>query len=601
MSDVIVKVGGEGGTDSPTTAGEFIAQSAIREGIAIFTLRTFPAEIKGGLATYQIRLSDQPVISQGDRPDVLFCMNQEAYDSLFDELRPDGGVLVYDSDSVHLDKIKNDKRIYYGVPMQSIAEEQLGERRTKNMVLLGVLSQLFGLGRETLKGCVSDKYGKRGEQLVALNHSAIDTGATYAAEHLKKIDPFVIEGDTASVDQPKLIVDGSQAVGMGAAAAGLQVYCGYPITPASDIMHWLASELPKFNGTVIQVEDEIAALGACLGASFAGAKTMTATSGPGLSLMVEELGLASMAELPVVLVDVQRGGPSTGLPTKCENGDLNLAVYGAHGDAPRVVLAPANIEDCFWDTITAFNLAEKYQTPVILLSDQSMAMRAEAMPIPDLSTVRLVARKSLAAGEQPGDFRRYKLAPDGVSTVALPGHGHNAYHTITGLSHDEHGNPSTNNGPLSAAFMEKRYHKLEATRREPGLHRVYGPERAPLGVISWGSNEGAVREAVIRLAAEGLEVRQLHLRLVAPLPVEVITEFAATVDKLVVCELNFSGQLSGMIRAETMLRTTLINKYDGVPFKPGEVAEALRAHMPAEAKALAEVATAAPARAKESK
>jgi len=315
--------------------------------------------------------------------------------------------------------------------------------------------------------------------------------------------------------------------------------------------------------------------------------------------MVEEIGLAVMAEVPVVIVDVQRGGPSTGLPTKCESGDLNLAVLGAHGDAPRIVLAPANIEDCYYDTIGAFNLAEKYQTPVILLSDQSMAMRAQAMDMPDVKAVKLETRKLVPRGEKPTEYKRYKITPDGISTIALPGEGHNTFYTVTGLAHDEFGSPATNNGPLSGAFMEKRERKLQAARHESGWHRLSGPERAPLGVISWGSIEGSVAEAVERLALEGIAIRHLHLRMLSPLPVEVIEAFAASVDKLVVCELNFSGQLNRLIRAEMQLRTSLIRKYDGVPFRPTEVVDALRGELPPEVAALREAAV--PVKAKAAK
>lgn len=579
MADFIVKVGGEGGTDSPTTAGEFLASSAIREGNAIFTMRTFPAEIKGGLATYQIRLSDQVCPSQGDRPDVLFCMNQESYDALFDELEPNGGVLVYDSDSVTLDRVADDQHVYYAVPMQSIAESQIGERRTKNMVLLGAFSELFGMPLDTLKACVQDKYGKRGADLVELNHRALETGAEYARDNLAKVDPFRMESRRDAANRRLMIIDGSQAIGMGAVAAQLDVFAGYPITPATDVMQFLAGYLPRFGGRVIQVEDEIASLGACLGASFAGAKSMTATSGPGLSLMVEMIGLAVMAELPCVIVDAQRGGPSTGLPTKCENGDLNLAVYGAHGDAPKIVLAPANIGDCLTDTIEAFNLAERYQTPVILLSDQSMAMRAQAVEVPDVTKIKLAKRKTVSRNYSDPDYKRYEITKDGLSAIALPGRGHHTYYTITGLSHDEKGNPATNNGPLSVAMMQKRERKLEPARREPGWSRTYGPETAEVGVISWGSCEGAVSEAIGRLTADGYSVRQLHLRMLSPLPVEEIAAFAQTVEKLVVVELNMSGQLNKMVRAETELKTVLVNKYDGIPFKPREVVAALEPHL----------------------
>ena len=573
MSDFVVKVGGEAGTDSPTTAGEFITLSAIRDGNAVFTLRTLPAEIKGGMATYQVRLSDGAVVSQGDGPDVLCCMNQESYDRLLEELPASGGVLVYDSDSIELDDRAQKCAQCYGVPMSSIAADEVKERRTKNMVLLGAFAGLFDLQLETLKRCVEDKYGKRGEKLVAVNHAGLDAGFRYVTEHLEKDDPYRFAPNPELAGRRRMVVDGSEAVAMGAAAAGCRVYAGYPITPASDIMHWLAKHLPKLGGTVIQTEDEIAGLGACLGASYAGAKTMTATSGPGLALMVEMIGLAVMTELPVVIVDAQRGGPSTGLPTKCESGDLNLAVYGGHGDAPRIVVAPANINDCLYDTLGAFNLAEKYQTPVILLSDQSMAMRAQALEPPEEADLTRVER--LLAVHEGEAYSRYKFTEDGISPISLPGTHDGAFYTITGLAHDEHGAPATNDGPLAAAMMDKRHRKLQAARLEQGWCRTHGPETARTGIISWGSIEGSVQEAVERLNARGGSVRMLHLRMLSPLPVETLEAFAESVDDVVVCELNFSGQLYRMIRAETDLKPRLIHKYDGVPFTPVQVVEAL--------------------------
>lgn len=574
MADLIVKVGGEGGTDSPTTAGEFITLTAIREGNAVFTLRTLPAEIKGGLATYQTRMSDADVVSQGDGPDVLCCMNQESFDELHGELPASGGVLVYDTDSVHLNDRVNGGTTLYGVPMSSIANDEVKERRTKNMVLLGALAELFGLPMETLKQCVAGKYGRRSPDLVQLNHSALDAGAAFVAANLTKSDPFRFASNPERAKAQRMVVDGSEAVAMGAAVAQCELYAGYPITPASDIMHWLANHLPKFGGTVIQTEDEIAALGVCLGASFAGRKSMTATSGPGLALMVEMIGLAVMTELPVVIVDAMRGGPSTGLPTKCESGDLNLAVYGAHGDAPRIVVAPANIRDCLYDTAAAFSLAEKYQTPVLVLSDQSMAMRTQAIAPPDLTQIR-VERRLLQTKFDP-NYKRYRTTKDNVSPVVLPGQGIPSFYTLTGLAHDEYGHPATNDGALGARMMDRRARKIARAAREPGWSRTHGPDTAELGVISWGSIEGSVVEAVDRLCAEGKSVRCLHLRMLSPLPADEIAAFAATVKKVVVCELNQSGQLNRMIRSECLIPTSLVNKYDGVPYTPSQVVEALR-------------------------
>jgi 2-oxoglutarate ferredoxin oxidoreductase subunit alpha len=359
---------------------------------------------------------------------------------------------------------------------------------------------------------MQQRYGKRQKQM-ELNVKALQAGYEYARAHLP-VDSYRLTGIRATEDI-RMVLSGNDAITLGALAAGLQYFAGYPITPASDIMENLAKQLPRFGGVLVQMEDEIASICSCVGASFAGCKCMTATSGPGLALMVEGLGLATMDEAPVVVVDVQRGGPSTGLPTKVEQSDLDLAVYGGHGDAPRIVLAPTTVEDLFWGTIDAFNLAEKYQTPVILMSDQHLSHRQEAISVPDLDAVRLVNRLT-PTDEDLLDYKRYELTETGVSPQAIPG-VHDAPWVATGLEHNEHAHISYVPG-IHVKMLDKRAAKVARAASEPRAVVRIGDPTASLGIIGWGSSAGAITEAVTRLSGQGIRAQGLVSRLIFPVP-----------------------------------------------------------------------------------
>jgi 2-oxoglutarate ferredoxin oxidoreductase subunit alpha len=367
-------------------------------------------------------------------------------------------------------------------------------------------------------------------------------------------------------------MSGNDAIVAGALLAGCRFYAGYPITPASDIMEALARELPKVGGVFLQAEDEIAAAAAMVGAAYAGAKAMTATSGPGLSLMVEVLGLASMAELPCVVVDAQRAGPSTGMPTKMEQGDLNLALWGGHGDVPRIVVAPGSVEDCFYQTIRAFNLAEKYQTPVILLTDQSLAHRTQTMLEPDISKIEIVDR--LRAEAPNGGFKRFAITETGVSPIAIPGTPHTMY-VAPGLEHDEYAHPRYD--PQTHNIMtEKRFRKLQtAARVDAGPVERSGVADPVIGVIGWGSSEGPVREAIERAVAAGYKVAALYPKVISPLPREEVGAFIDSVERVLVPEANYLGQFANYLAATFGIKPVRVNKYGGIPFTTQEIFRAI--------------------------
>jgi len=303
-----------------------------------------------------------------------------------------------------------------------------------------------------------------------------------------------------------------------------------------------------------------------IGASYAGTKAMTATSGPGFSLMMELLGLATMVEIPIVVLDAQRAGPSTGMPTKTEQADLMTAIYGGHGEAPRVVLAPANVKDCFYGIIKAFNIAEKYQIPVIMLTDQSLSHRTQTYTKPKVDVLEIVNRLQ---PQTNGPYQRFAFTETGVSPMAIPGNAGTTY-VSTGLEHDESGKP--NYTPVNHFRMtQKRHKKLEAIAKEKGFTRRFGDEHARVGIISWGSTEGSIEEALGKASKAGFEVKALQLKMVNPLPDQDIREFLADLKHVIVPELNYTGQLAMLLRARYLVPTIQLNKVAGVPFTPEDI------------------------------
>ncbi|MBF0217971.1 MAG: 2-oxoacid:acceptor oxidoreductase subunit alpha [Gammaproteobacteria bacterium] len=557
--DLIIRVAGEGGEGIIST-GDFIAAACARAGLEIYTFKTFPAEIKGGYAMYQTRISDQHIYNQGDTFDVFCAFNGEAYELNRHLLTP-GTAFVYDSPG-DFEPDLPEGVIAYPVPMSEIAKK-LGEKRAKNMVALGALSQLFNINETTLKRVLSDKFGRKGEALLAKNLQAFDLGKEHATT-LEKSDRWRVADAREAKDV--IIISGNEAVGLGAILGKLDFFSAYPITPATEVAKYVAKQIPKIGGTLIQAEDEIASISQVLGASYAGKKAMTATSGPGLALMSEMLGMSAMSETPVLVVDVQRGGPSTGLPTKHEQSDLFLAIHGGHGDAPRIVLAVENVKDCIEMTVESLNLAEQYQTPVILLSDGSLAFSTQTVPAPKADEFTLVNRKRW---DGSGEYKRYELTPDLISPMADPG-TEGAMHIATGLEHGETGAPRYT-ADNHETMHRKRFNKIKPIVDNYRVAEVDGEGNADIGVIAWGSTIGVVREALTRLRAKGFKVKGLYPKLLWPLQVAQIEAFAASCQRVIVPEVNYQGQLSHFLRAETNLKPIPYTICGGLPFTPAMI------------------------------
>jgi len=586
--DFVVRIGGEGG-EGVISCGELFAQAAARTEYHVFTYITYPAEVRGGYSMIQIRIRDWTIYSMGGSADFVVVFDQRAYDRSIQYLKP-GGCVIYDPDRVTTGSVKGGR--LFPVPLDRIAEESAGGRRGKNVVALGVLGQLFGIERETLEQLLQDRFAPKGKAVMDINLKALSAG--YDAGEAAGLSCPVRLGKSAPEKARYMMMSGNEAIALGALAAGCRFVAGYPITPATPIFETMTRLMPRVGGRAIQMEDEIASVSACIGASFSGVKAMTPTSGPGLQLMGEQLNLASMLELPLVLVNVQRGGPSTGLPTKTEQSDLKFAIYGTAGESPRAILAPSGVEDCFYQTIRAFNIAERYQMPVILLSDQSIGYRKATVQVPDLSNMSTVdasvpcesivvpypARIQIANRVEPApddlaQYTRFKDTEDGVSPIARPGTKGGQY-LATGLEHTETGLP--NYSPENHAKMtRKRFKKLRRLSRdlEKNPPEYYGPERAKIGIIGWGSTEGAIREARYMAEEKGIPVRHLHPKVVSPLPDRRIEHFLSELSQVIVVEENYTGQFAHFVKGRFGVRPIEVHKCEGVPITPQEILTAV--------------------------
>jgi 2-oxoglutarate/2-oxoacid ferredoxin oxidoreductase subunit alpha len=535
---------GSGG-DGAVAAGDILSMTCAREGLNIIKTEAYGPQIRGGESSCTVRISSAPIFAQADFLDALVVFSWADFARFRTELvLGDDAVVLHDSDDPVPDEIASSRGLnVVSIPFTKLARE-VGAPNGKNILSLGVVSAVFGLPADALRSAIESRFKKKTAAVIEANLKAFDAGV--AAGDALAIGDHRLQYNRST---PKLMMAGNEASAVAAIDAGCRFFAGYPITPSSEILHFMAEWLPKLGGTCLQTEDELAAMGAVVGGSFAGVKSMTATSGPGLSLMSEMMGLASMAEVPAVIVNVQRGGPSTGLPTKSEQSDLMHAVYGGHGDMPRVVIAPVDVEDSYHATVEAFNIAEEFQLPVIVLTDQSIAQRRETLAADSLT--HEVVERRLATPDELKEYKRYRITPDGVSPMSVPGMVGGMYQT-NGLEHDEYGRPSSM-FVMHEEMNAKRYRKLDGVARKYRSFRRYGPEKADLGMICYGSSMGPVREAIERLNAEGLRVAGFVPRLIMPLPVHDVEKFLADCENILVAELSYSAQLYHYLRTQVDL------------------------------------------------
>jgi 2-oxoglutarate ferredoxin oxidoreductase subunit alpha len=563
------KVGGQQGEGIEST-GEIFSIALNRLGYYLYGYRHFSSRIKGGHTNNKIRVSTTPVRSIADDLDILVAFDQESIDFNFHELR-DGGIVIADA-KFNPTIPESEGVTLYAVPFTDIATN-LGTSLMKNMVAVGASSAVLDLDINVFQEVVQEIFGRKGQQVVDKNMEAIRAGAQYMKEQLG--DRMQTMKLAKADGKKRMFMIGNDAIALGALAGGARFMAAYPITPASEIMEYLIKKLPELGGAVIQTEDEIAACTMAIGANYAGARAFTASAGPGLSLMMESIGLAGMTETPLVIVDTQRGGPSTGLPTKQEQSDLLAMIYGTHGEIPKIVMAPSTVEEAFYDMIEAFNLAEEYQCPVIFLSDLQLSLGKQTVEPLEYDKIE-IRRGKLVTGELPplekkDDFKRYEITEDGISPRVLPGVP-NGIHHVTGVEHAESGRPSEVAGNRKAQ-MEKRLRKLKHIQFKTPVHKNVKHEEADLLIVGFLSTRGAIEEAIERLEQDGVKVNHAHIRLLHPFPTEEVLPLVEAAKKVVVVEQNATGQLANILKMNVGHAEKIVSvlKYDGNPFLPNEV------------------------------
>ena len=583
INEVVIRIAGNS-QDGIQAIGGFLARLAGRSEQEVMTFMTIPATISGGASIFQVRMGSGEVLSSGDDADILLAFYQHSYEDHLSSLKK-GGIVLYDSDHVQPKPELQGDYHHVGVPISGLTVEAIGgtaKDKGKNIYALGLIAKMFDLNIPKLEKLLGERFTGKDPSILNNALAAFHAGYSHSLGNILETFKFV---DAQKKDGTQVVMNGNEAIGYGLIAAGVRFGAGYPITPWSDIMELLRRELPKYGGSFIQTEDEIAAISMAIGASYAGRVAVTGSSGPGISLKTEALGWAVMAEMPLVIIDVQRGGPSTGMPTNIEQSDLNICCFGGHGDSPRVVIAPANVEDCFYMSIEAVNIARKYSVPVILLSDQGIATRIEAFVEPKLEKIC----QDISPDFTPvADHKPYDLsAKDGITTHVAPGTKilSGKYPIATGLEHDELGHP-TGSPKLHMLMTAKRRKKLQALAATLPVPKVYGPPEGNVLLVGWGSTEGPIKEAVDRARAVGDSVSSLHLRHINPLPNGLENIFAGF-NHILVVEMNDEGlygfgQLGQILRARYCdPKIQGINKTDGLTWKVKEILERAKTNVAA--------------------
>lgn len=571
IRDAVIRLAGNS-QDGIQSAGAFLARLAGRSSQDVMTYMTIPSTISGGPSIFQVRIGSGEVLSAGDEADFLVAFYQHSYEDHIGFLR-EGGVLLYDSDNVQPD-LEDKRFVYVGVPITGLTIEALGgsaKDKGKNIFVLGLIAKIFHLDVEKLKKLITERFRGKSDDVVNTALMAFQAGFAYPVGnvltrlyHFEPVEP---------TGRAQITMDGNQALAYGLIAAGVRYGAGYPITPWSSIMEILRSELPKYGGLFVQAEDELGAVSMALGFSYAGNLAVTGSAGPGISLKSEAIGWASMAEIPLLVINVQRGGPSTGLPTNVEQSDLYQAIYGGHGDSPRVVLAAATVEDCFYIALEAARIARKYSTPVFILSDTSLATRIEAFDEPDLPSLMQDPKPDLTP--RPEGYKPYALGK--ITHHAPPGTrmADGKYPVVTGLEHDELGHP-TGSPKLHIAMTAKRREKLQELAAEIPPPEVHGDAGGDVLLVGWGSTYGPIHEAVNSARSRGETLAAIHFRHLNPLP-NGLEKIFANYKRIVVVEMNDQG-LYGQGQLATILRARYcdpkiqsLTKTDGLTFRVREI------------------------------
>ena len=574
--ELVIKICGSAG-DGSISATEILNRAASLMGYHIMNFDSYPAEIRGfGKSCGHTRICRDAVLTPGSKADCLVSLNDQHAITELEHLSRNC-VIIYDSKPP--DYLEEDQAIAgfiepgmigYGVPLRELSTMAVKSSRSRNIVALGIISGIFNMAPGCFEQALLMRFARKPKELKEVNLEAFRLGYQFAREKLVKADPIDFANQQLQTDSSRIIISGNAAAARACLDAKITLYAGYPITPATKIMEILAKELPRQGGSVIQTEDEISAIGHITGAGFAGKRAVTATSGPGMCLMTEMLNLAVMAEIPLVLINSQRGGPSTGLPTKTEQSDLNLAVLGASGDSPRPVLAPGTVEECYTVIRAAFDIAEQFQTPVIVLLDFFLSNRLEDAAVTSAPVDWLNA---ITTPEPETPYLRFKITPNGISPRTVPGMK-NGLHTITGLEHDERGRPNYEMDN-HRKMTEKRYAKMTLLKScwKTPIPTAQGPVDA--GLIAWGSTRGAAMEALAMLKARNINAAGWFPVLLNPLNTDSLTTFSNQCQRLYVAEMNHTGQFAAMVEAAVKRDVHRITGLYAKPMPPEDIASAI--------------------------
>jgi len=586
--DIVIEICGSAG-DGTISSGEILSRFMSSQGFEIMSFDSYPSEIRGfGKCVAHSRISNNKVLSPGRYTDILIALNNAHSISQLHTLRETGIVIFDNKPPNYLEEDQSiagwiePGMISYGIPLLNLSQKASGSARGRNMVALGALAAIFDIDGEKMKSAIHNRYAKKSQVVIDSNINSFVEGFKWAKKHVTKVDNYSFGRTRLKAPrEKKAIINGNQAVAQAALDSGLHLYAGYPITPATKIMEIVSKELPKKGGVMVQTEDEISAIGHVIGAGYAGKRAMTATSGPGFCLMSELANLAVMAEVPAVLVNSQRGGPSTGLPTRNEQSDLNIALFGGSGDSPRIVLAPTSVDECYTCTTLAFYLAEKYQTLVILLLDffLSNSIRNITTPVPP-------DKKLLNANIAPTktalkDYKRYKLTKNGISPRAIPGTP-NAMYITTGLEHNEYGRPKYDR-VTHPVMTEKRFNKIQGALREVPKPKWVGAKKdIDIGVIAWGSTAGSAHEAVLKARKEGVKAAFMDTVIISPFPADQIKKFSAACKQILVPELNYTGQFANVLAPHLNRSFERLNMVTGLPISAEDILDKIREMSPVE-------------------
>jgi len=588
QAELTVWIGGAAG-DGIASAGESFAKACSRSGYHVFAYNSYQSVIRGGHVCMHIRIGTSKVYTQGDELDYLVALNEDTFKRYAKRVVP-GGAIFYNTDKFTpphgslADRAGSGRGAgFTAAPEQAPKDVQLvglpvmelvGNQLMQNTALMGALLHVIGLDASEIRKLLQERFAKKGEAVIKANLEAFDKGSDFAKTNGQPGGLRIGPGD----GKRRPLAGGNPMIGFGALAAGCRFYSAYPMTPASSLLHWLVAYAAKTGLLVKQCEDEIAALNMAIGAAHVGVRAMTGTSGGGFALMTEAVGEAGMTETPVVIVEAQRGGPSTGLPTKTEQGDLFQMIGASQGEFPKAILAPRTLAECYAMTIQAFNLAEKYQCPVLIATDLYLAERLETFEGVDITQIP-IERGKLIIKSNGEPYHRFLDTETGVSPRALPGTPGTVYTSATD-EHDEDGvviSDVFTNPPMRAKMMAKRMRKIPHLLKELPLPKLDGPQEADVTLVGWGSTYQVMVEAMEALTTEGFRVNVLCLYALWPFQAEPVRQILERCKMTLSVENNYTGQLVKLIRMETgLVIHHHLRKFDGEPFEPKQVIDHAR-------------------------